>query len=131
MYESRDLLKIKILIVEDEFITALSLKTDLSRKGYNVIGHVASGAALLKFMETDSPDLILLDISLIGSMDGIEAAMKIRETSEIPIIFMTGFSDDITLKRVEMMHPLAILTKPLKISQIHKIIQSIWKDKQI
>ena len=79
----------KILLVEDEAVAAINLKISLENCGFEIIEVVSTGAEALIAM-AKKPDLICLDISLIGEMNGITTALKIRETDETPIIFMTG-----------------------------------------
>ncbi len=104
--------KTKILVVEDELLVAEDLKYRLSSLGYQVVGVASSGkAAIAKAVEL-KPDLILMDIKLQGEMDGIEAAGKIKLHQNIPVIFLTAYSDDATLKRAKITEPFGFLIKP-------------------
>ncbi len=105
-------MKGKILIVEDEVLISWSLKILLSREGYTIIGPVTSGAAALQVLE-DGPDIVLMDIQLMGSMDGIETARAIGAQSSAKIIFTTGYTDSATVERARSVRPLAILHKPI------------------
>ena len=86
----------KILIVEDEAVTAMELEETLSRRGYEVVGTAANGPDALRIAKERWPDLILMDIRLQGPMDGIETADQINLFYEIPVIFLTAYSDDLT-----------------------------------
>ena len=83
----------KILIVEDESIIALDIKSILLRLGYSVTDIVISGAECLNKIQQDLPDLILMDIKLKGDMDGIETANIVKKEHDIPVVFITAHSD--------------------------------------
>jgi len=85
--------KKSILIVEDEMITAMDEQQCLEALGYEVIAIVTSGEEAIKKAETEKPDLVLMDITLEGEMDGIEAAWKIRDDFNIPVVFVTAHGD--------------------------------------
>jgi putative two-component system response regulator len=102
----------KILIVEDELITAEIISTHLKDRGYTISGMVDSGEAAIKSVETDPPALVLMDIRLHGSLDGIEAAHRIRERLDVPIIYLTAYSDAEVLQRAAGTAPYGYLIKP-------------------
>jgi PAS domain S-box-containing protein len=110
--------KKKILIVEDEKIVALDLKTILNNLGYEVIEPVNTGKDAINAAKKFKPDSILMDISLVDEMNGIEAANQIKKFSDIPIIFLTGKSDKKTLESARMSDPIAYLVKPFDENQI-------------
>jgi CheY-like chemotaxis protein len=85
--------KIRILIVEDEMITAMAEKVTLESLGYEVTGIVGSGEEAIKHAESERPDLVMMDITLEGEMDGVEAAWKIRDDYGIPVVFLTVHGD--------------------------------------
>jgi CheY-like chemotaxis protein len=102
----------RILIVEDDEIISNLITTMLERKGYHVIGRVASGEeAILKAAELE-PDLVMMDITLSGQMDGIAAARFIFQLFHIPIIFLTAHCDDTLLERAKGSQPLGYILKP-------------------
>ena len=109
-----DLTKVlsKILIVEDESIIALYVKRSLLEAGYEVVAIVASGEEAVESAATYQPDLILMDIRLRGSIDGIEAARQIGEQSDVPIVFLTAHPDRDTLNRAKATDPFGYLIKP-------------------
>ena len=88
------MLKIKILIVEDEIITAKALKQRLENMNHSVVGIVGNGEDAIQKAGETSPDIILMDIVLKGNMDGIETAKKIMNIYNIPIIYLTSYYDD-------------------------------------
>ncbi|UCH95980.1 MAG: PAS domain S-box protein [Candidatus Aminicenantes bacterium] len=103
---------IKILVVEDEVITSENIKIVLENHGFTVLPLVTTGEeAVVKARET-CPHLVLMDIMLAGEMDGIEAARSIREFTNIPIIYLTAYSDKQTLDRSKEAEPYGYILKP-------------------
>ncbi|HPG39468.1 MAG TPA: response regulator [bacterium] len=117
--------KIKVLIAEDEAITAMSLKIDLECHGIAALPPVATGKDAVHLACKEKPDLILMDIRLNEDMDGIEAAAEILKHHNIPIIFMTGFTTDTIKKRAIKLHPLDFLEKPLDMNRVKQLIDNI------
>lgn len=117
--------KLKILIVEDEVLIALPLKAGLNRAGYDVYGPVASGEEAIASTQKENPDVILMDIRLIGSMDGIEAAQHIGAFSPAKVIFTTGYQESRLKDRALAIKPLAYLIKPIEVHAIRSILQGI------
>ena len=102
----------KILIVEDESIIARYIKTSLLKAGYGVVAVVVSGEEAVESAATYQPDLILMDIRLRGSIDGIEAARQIGEQSDVPIVFLTAHTDRDMLNQAKVTDPFGYLIKP-------------------
>jgi PAS domain S-box-containing protein len=113
----------KILIVEDETIVAMSLEDDLKQLGYKVCGAVNSGEAAISKARETQPDLVLMDIQLKGDMDGIEAATKIHQQFNIPIIFLTAYADPTTLQRAKVAEPFGYLLKPFEERELKSTIE--------
>jgi PAS domain S-box-containing protein len=106
--------KVSILIVEDELIIAKGIEKRLKALGYAVTDTVSSGReAVEKALET-LPDLVLMDINLPGDMDGVMAAEKIRSLADIPVIFLTAYTDSETLARAKVSEPFGYLIKPFQ-----------------
>jgi hypothetical protein len=103
----------RILIVEDEGIIAGHIAARLLKTGYSVAGIAESSEEALATVREVSPDLILMDIRIKGSMDGIQTAAKLRETSDIPIIYLTAHTDQSTVDRAKMTEAFGFLTKPV------------------
>jgi two-component system, response regulator PdtaR len=101
----------KILVVEDERITGEDIKMGLESAGYTVPAIVSSGEEAIQEVEKFLPDLVLMDIRLRGEMDGIEAAEHIRSRFKIPVIYLTAFSDEITMKRAKETQPSGFIIK--------------------
>jgi len=103
---------INVLIVEDESIVALDLKNTLSKLNYNVLDIATSGAGAISKAKELNPDVILMDIMLKGDMDGITACKEINSRLDIPIIYLTAYSDMNTLKRAEKTNYYSYILKP-------------------
>ncbi len=101
----------KILVVEDERITAEDIKRSLEKVGYIVPAIVSTGEDAVKYSEQYKPDLVLMDIVLEGKIDGIEAAETIKTKFDIPVIYLTAYSDKSTVERAKMTHPSAFILK--------------------
>lgn len=100
-----------ILIVEDEGITAKDIKNSLEKEGYNVTDLVTTGEDAIRLSEEKKPDLVIMDIKLKGKLDGVDAAKIIESKFKIPIIYLTSYSDENTMKRVKSTNPSAFIIK--------------------
>ena len=103
-----------ILIVEDEGVIALELKELLEKNGYRISGTTAYGEDAVMMAKENPPDLVCMDIGLMGKMDGIEAAGKIHESTTIPIIYLTSYSDDKRLERARETAPYRLYCQALQ-----------------
>lgn len=110
--------KSRILIVEDEYLVAKALEKELVNRDYDVPAISVSGRDAIKQVKKHKPDLILIDIILKGKMDGIETAGKIRETCDIPIIYITAYDDPLTLEKAKITDPVGYLMKPVDEKQL-------------
>ncbi len=104
--------KTKIMIVEDESIIALDIKSSLSHLGYAITGVAASGDIALIKIEENRPDLVLMDIHLKGEMNGIQAAAIIKSNFYLPVIYLTANADSRTFQAAQSTDPHAYLLKP-------------------
>lgn len=102
-----------VLIVEDEAIVALDLKTLITKMNFNVIDVVATGADAIEHAVLKKPDVILMDIILRGPMDGIEAALHIRGKMSVPIIFSTANADQATMVKSHSVDHAFYIFKPV------------------
>ena len=107
-------LKARLVVVEDERLVALALEKCLTQLGHEVVALVTVGREAVKVAEDLQPDLVLMDIRLKGDMDGIEAAIRIHNTLNIPILYLTAYSDDSTLERAREAHPYGYILKPFE-----------------
>ena len=104
--------KIKILLVEDEAVTAMDIKSNLVQFGYEVVAVVANGEEAVRKTSELLPDLILMDITLAGPMNGVQTAAAILQSHQIPIIYLTAHTDQETLDRAKLTEPFGYLPKP-------------------
>lgn len=115
----------RILLVEDETLIALSLKIEIENLGHTVCGTIASGEDAIEFMRSQTADVILMDIRLSGSMDGVEAAEHIRRLKDLPIIFMTGYANKAGDDDVVKLNPLGFLIKPISLHKLQSLLDLI------
>jgi CheY-like chemotaxis protein len=118
---------INILLVEDEVITAMLMRQQLGDIGYPVLEHVTTGEKAIVSAKENPPDIILLDIHLVGEIDGIEVAKAIKAIADIPIIFITGYDDKEIKERAEKTRPLGFLIKPLDLFALKTILDAHFK----
>lgn len=102
----------RIFIVEDEPIIAAGIARKLEQLDYAIAGRATNGEAALRAIETDPPDLVLMDIKLEGRIDGVETAAQIRRRLDVPIVFLTAFADEATLARAKEQEPFGYIVKP-------------------
>lgn len=112
-----------ILIVDDERIVALDITHTLQRLGYTIAGMASTGEEAVVKARAVRPDLVLMDIRLQGAMDGIEAAGRIKELYDIPVIYLTAYSDSSTLNRAKAAEPFGYLIKPFEERELHSTIE--------
>lgn len=116
--------KAKIMIVEDEAIIAKDIENILLNYGYNITGIYSKGEDALLSLQTQKPDLILMDVVLKGEIDGIEAANIIKQTLSIPIIFITAYADEITISRIKKYNAYGYFLKPFEEKEIQTWIET-------
>ena len=113
----------RILVVEDEGIVALDLQTRLEKLGYQVVGVVASGEEAIARSAALRPDLVLMDITLTGEMDGVEAAEHLRVHHRVPVVYLTASSSATTLERAKTTEPFGYLLKPFSEPELETTIE--------
>jgi diguanylate cyclase (GGDEF)-like protein/PAS domain S-box-containing protein len=119
-----------ILVVEDETIVALDIKQRLESMDYIVDATVMSGEQAIQKAEELLPDLVLMDIKLKGEMDGVEAAEIIHKRFHIPVIFLTAFADELTLKRAKITDAFGYILKPFEERELNVNIEmALYKHK--
>jgi CheY-like chemotaxis protein len=104
--------KARIMVVEDEELVALAIKTYLEGAGYDVPLVTPSGEEAVERLASAAPDLVLMDIRLRGKMNGIEAAGAIRDSSRVPVVYLTAYSDTNTLEMARATDPFGYVVKP-------------------
>ena len=115
---------IKILIVDEELISAKKLARKFKKSGYKVVGIVDSGIKAIEKVAETHPDLILIDIVLKGNMDGIATTKKIQANYNIPIIYLSSYSDRNSLKQARETHPKGYIVKPYSFKDLKATIES-------
>lgn len=118
----------RILVVEDESIIAEDLKNSLVNLGYTVPSIESTGENAIKKAEEIKPDLVLMDIVLCGDMDGIEAAKEIHSRFDIPVLYLSSYSDEEILERAKVTEPYGYIIKPFNERELHINIEiAIYK----
>jgi two-component system, cell cycle sensor histidine kinase and response regulator CckA len=112
MAAQRSLHGARILVAEDETLIADELEERLRRMGLDVVGCVTTAEEALNLADGSRPDVVLMDIRLKGSMDGIEAADVLRTRHHVPVVYLTAHSDDATIHRAKLTEPYGYLLKP-------------------
>lgn len=114
-----------VLIVEDDLILNLLYESFMEKIGFETHGELVYGKTAVDMTKKNRPDLILMDITLEGDMSGIEAAQKIREFSDVPIIFITGNSDREHREKAEATSNSYYLIKPVEFEDLKETISEI------
>jgi len=118
---------IRILIVEDEQIVAEDLKRTLQKLGYIVIAHTAYGKDAITQAGSTSPDLVLMDINLKGETDGVQAAEVISWLYNIPVIYLTAFSDDPRFHEITKTNRFGYMANPYQETDLQSAIENAMK----
>jgi PAS domain S-box-containing protein len=117
-----------ILIVEDEGVVALSIQAALTKMGYRVVGIAVTGNEAIALAKEHKPDVILMDIHIKGDIDGIQTTEKLNEITDIPVIFLTAYADDETVKRAIKTRSSSYLVKPYNPRELYSNIEfAIYK----
>ncbi|MCW8806160.1 MAG: PAS domain S-box protein [Ignavibacteriaceae bacterium] len=120
----------KILLVEDEQIVAKFTEKQLSRAGYKVVASAYTGETAIEKVSSLNPDIVLMDIKLVGSMDGIETADHIRKNYQVPVIFLTSLADDESFQRAKIAEPFGYLIKPIDLKELNRVVDmALYKNK--
>lgn len=115
--------KARILVVEDEGIVAAQIRETLEGLGYEVPAVAATGAAALERLAETEPDLVLMDIQLKGGISGVETARRMRSRLDVPVVYLTAFSDAETLEQAVLTDPLGYVLKPFDERSLHATLQ--------
>ena len=115
----------RILIVEDDGIIAYSLQSLVELLGYEVVDSVPSGEDAIQKAAEQRPDLILMDVGLVGELDGVETAIQIQARSDIPVIFLTGYDRDVLFRDITVSGPYACLSKPVYKKELGGVLEKM------
>lgn len=125
MESTMELSAARIILAEDERIISDDIKYILEAQGYRLSAVVSSSEELLLKVQELEPDLILMDIVLKGKVDGIEAALKIKEKFDIPIVYITAHSDAKTVQRAKLTQPYGYIIKPIDKKDLYSTIETV------
>ena len=115
--------RVKIAVVEDEIIIADNICESLEALGYNVLEPAITFTEGKELIDTELPDIAILDIHLSGRKDGVDLALHIKETHDIPFIFLTAHADKATVERAKIVNPPAYLIKPFTKEELYSAIE--------
>ena len=115
--------KIAVLIVEDDIIIAEGIRMTLEKLDYQVTGVISWGEKVADAMAKYQPEIILMDIRLRGEMDGIQAATMIYEKYDLPVVFLTSYSDDKTIRNAKQAYPYGYLVKPFEERELYATLE--------
>jgi len=115
--------KSTVIIVEDDEITALNLSMSLQKQGYDILGVCSDTAQALESLDANKPEIVIIDISLQESSDGIELAKSVRSKYDIPFIYLTSYSDDDIIYQAKLTEPYGYIVKPFNPNSLHATIQ--------
>ena len=123
--------KIKILIVEDESLLAIGIKTKLVKMGYKMVNIAINYEKAMLNIKEETPDSILLDVDLKGTFTGIDIANTKEVFNKIPIIYITSYKDSKTLEKIMLTNPKNYLSKSLRYEELKVAVSLALKDKMI
>ncbi len=113
----------KILIVEDQWLIAQEMQIGLERFNYEITAIVSNGDDAIASVSENTPDIILMDLNLNGSKSGVDTALEIAKFHTIPVIFITGFSDDESVENSKIAKPYGYIIKPVKYDELKIAIE--------
>jgi len=123
--------KINVFVVEDESIVSKDIQHSLIKLGYNITGSASTGDKAIELIGTEHPDIVLMDIMLKGTMNGIEVAEIVKKEFSIPVIFLTAYADESTLSKAKISEPYGYILKPFKEIDLQTSIEmAIYKHKK-
>ena len=115
----------RIVVAEDEMIVALDMKRRLECIGHCVLSMVRTGSAAIDHARMLDPDLLVMDISLEGELDGLSAVEAIWKVRRIPVVFVSGFSDDTTRRKISLLQPATLVPKPVEDHELQMTIENV------
>ncbi|MCU0400417.1 MAG: ATP-binding protein [Algoriphagus sp.] len=122
---------LRILIVEDDSVSALLLQRALEKNNHQIIGIADTGEKALEILDEFGADIVMMDINLAGELDGIKTTEIINEKFDIPVVYLSASSDAETLNKVVGTNPSAYVIKPFNIRELNMVIElAIFKDRK-
>jgi PAS domain S-box-containing protein len=113
----------RVFVVEDEALIAMELQDRLSTLGYTVCGTASRAEEAVETILEAKPDLVLMDVRLAGVLSGIDAAVQLRDKTDVPVIFLSAYSDAELLRQAGTVEPFGYLVKPFEERELHASIQ--------
>lgn len=113
----------RVMIIEDEALVALDLAKGLEKDGYFVVGTADNGKEAIELFRTTPVDILLVDVNIVGDLDGISTAAMLMELRQVPLIYLTAFTDPGTLERAKATQPSAYLSKPYTLTNVRIAIE--------
>ncbi|RKT21611.1 PAS domain S-box-containing protein [Paraburkholderia sp. RAU2J] len=113
----------RILVVEDDRVVARDIAQQMSRAGHTVVGMTARGEDALPLAADTAPDLVLMDVRLEGELDGIDTARLLRENLNLPVVFLTAYADEETVRRATVTEPFGYVLKPFDDTQLRTVVE--------
>ncbi|HKC69857.1 MAG TPA: response regulator [Bacteroidia bacterium] len=115
----------KVLIVEDDFMLCLINKKSIELIGYTVVATATNGTDAIEAVKKHNPDVVLMDLRLDGEMDGIDTMNEIAKFSNIPVIYLTGNSDEINKERAAKTNVLGFCVKPVHFEELRVLFSKV------
>ena len=118
----------RILVVEDDMIIQMFISRVLSLAGFKIAGEARNSTDALRLAELMQPDLVLMDIGLMGKMDGIETARAMNRMFDFPILFITGNSDEATINKARDVKHLGFVFKPIDEDRLLSMVEQVFSE---
>jgi CheY-like chemotaxis protein len=122
---------LRIIVVDDETMVALTLRDALQELGCDVVGWANSAIEAERMTAENPPDLVLMDIRLKGKVDGVDAAVQLRQRCSAPIVFMTAFADEQQLAEASGLSPVSVLEKPFIKDDLERALRAAYPEIQL
>ena len=114
----------KLIIAEDNMVSAMELEEYLSARGRWVVGLATSGTEALDMARSISPDLLLIEIMVPGEMDGVSIAQEIKAEIDIPVVFLVGDTDQALIERAKQISSYSCIRKPFQTELVEAVIEA-------
>ncbi|MCH8556589.1 MAG: response regulator [Balneolia bacterium] len=121
----------KILIVEDEFMLQMMIEKMIEKMGHQIVAKAKSGDAAIEAVKEYNPDLVLMDVKLIGKYDGIQTIEQVRAFSDVPVLYLTGNTEKDVIQRAEATQPMGFLIKPFEYTSLRDAMEEILPDLKV
>ncbi len=116
---------VRILVVEDDMIIGANISLQLTNFGYEITGIESRGEEAISHVKANTPDLLLMDVNLKGVLSGVDTVKAIQEFCDVPVIYLTANSDEVTFKNAKETHPKAFMTKPFNKLELQRTIELV------